>query len=283
MTQFVSDSSTLYNQKRALQKGFTSCPLRVNVNGESYRDLDDLSSTQLITKIKAGGVPSTSQPPIGEKLDAYNELSENDDVIDITMADGLSGTYQTGLMAKEIADRPEKIHVINSKTLCGPHRELVKKAIAMNKEGKSTQEIIDMIETSRETDISFLIPVDFSFLKRGGRVKGVEAGIGSLLKLIPVMKKTEDGKQLEKFTVARTMKKALASIVDEFKSHGVNSEYIIYISHAFNEDAALKAEAVLKEAFPTTKIVTYPLSPAFISQGGPGCMAIQAIKISEKA
>lgn len=279
MLQIVTDSSTLYSVREGEEKGITVCPLHVNIDGKSYRDFEDLTSTKLLKFIQEKKVPSTSQPSIGEKIDTYNRLSEEGEVLDITMAQGLSGTYDNALLAKSQCDHPEKIHILNSKTLCGPHRSLVDLAIKMKEAGASLEEIKTELEKARETDISFLIPFDFQFLLRGGRVRQIEAGLGGLLKLIPVMKRQEDGTILVKFTVTRTFKKALRSILEEFDKRNVTDAYTFYITHAFNDELAFAAQKMLREKYPEAKIVIYPLSPTFITQGGPGCIAIQTIKI----
>lgn len=279
MLQIVTDSSTLYSVREGEEKGITVCPLHVNIDGKSYRDFEDLTSTKLLKFIQEKKVPSTSQPSIGEKIDTYNRLSEEGEVLDITMAQGLSGTYDNALLAKSQCDHPEKIHILNSKTLCGPHRSLVDRAIKMKEAGASLEEIKTELEKARETDISFLIPFDFQFLLRGGRVRQIEAGLGGLLKLIPVMKRQEDGTILVKFTVTRTFKKALRSILEEFDKRNVTDAYTFYITHAFNDELAFAAQKMLREKYPEAKIVIYPLSPTFITQGGPGCIAIQTIKI----
>ncbi|WP_273477096.1 DegV family protein [Faecalicoccus acidiformans] len=279
MLQIVTDSSTLYSIREGEEKGITVCPLHVNIDGKSYRDFEDLTSTKLLKFIQEKKVPSTSQPSIGEKIDTYNRLSEEGEVLDITMAQGLSGTYDNALLAKSQCDHPEKIHILNSKTLCGPHRSLVDRAIKMKEAGASLEEIKTELEKARETDISFLIPFDFQFLLRGGRVRQIEAGLGGLLKLIPVMKRQEDGTVLVKFTVTRTFKKALRSILEEFDKRNVTDAYTFYITHAFNDELAFAAQKMLREKYPEAKIVIYPLSPTFITQGGPGCIAIQTIKI----
>lgn len=279
MLQIVTDSSTLYSIREGEEKGITVCPLHVNIDGKSYRDFEDLTSTKLLKFIQEKKVPSTSQPSIGEKIDTYNRLSEEGEVLDITMAQGLSGTYDNALLAKSQCDHPEKIHILNSKTLCGPHRSLVDRAIKMKEAEASLEEIKTELEKARETDISFLIPFDFQFLLRGGRVRQIEAGLGGLLKLLPVMKRQEDGTVLVKFTVTRTFKKALRSILEEFDKRNVTDAYTFYITHAFNDELAFAAQKMLREKYPEAKIVIYPLSPTFITQGGPGCIAIQTIKI----
>ena len=74
-------------------------------------------------------------------MDAY-EACAGDKVINTSMADGLSGTYQSACSAREMAKNKEDITVFNSGTLCGPHRYMVEQAQKMAKEGKDEMEIL---------------------------------------------------------------------------------------------------------------------------------------------
>ena len=208
-----------------------------------------------------------------------DRYGKDQDVIDITMAAGLSGTYDSALMAKESCNYPDNISVFNSKTLCGPHRVLVNEALKMAKDGKTKEEILYMLEESAKTDVSFLIPFDFDFLQRGGRVSKTAAGLGGLLKLVVCMKKSDDGRCLEKHSVNRTLKKVVLSIFEEFDNRNVDDSYHFSISHADNEEIAIKIKKGLIEKYPNAVIEIFNLSPVFITQGGPKCCAIQAIKI----
>ena len=280
MIKIVADSSTLYTRTEAEKIGLHSVPLNVTIDNKSYQDLEDITSGELIQMINEHKIPRTSQPSLGEKIDIYNELlSEGNEVIDITMAAGLSGTYHTALMAKDQCIDSNRVHVIDSMTLCGPHRYLVDTALEMVKNDSTVQEILAMIEKARQTDISFLLPVDFDFLVRGGRIRGVAAKIGGMLKIIPVLIKGEEGNGLDKFSISRTLKKAVDSVVTELKERNVDSTYHIYVTHAKNDELANRFVEKIKEKIENANITVYPLSPSFITQGGPGCVAIQAIKI----
>lgn len=279
MVQIISDSSTLYSKAEGEAIGLEISPLSIMIKGENYREFETITSEELIAKIEKGGIPSSSQPPIGEKIDLYNRYGANGEVIDITIAQGLSGTYDTALSAKEICDYAANITVFNSQTLCGPQRTLTDAALKMTKEGMSREAIVKMLEESAKTDVSFLIPFDFAFLQRGGRLSKAAAGLGGLLKLIVCMRKSDDGKSLEKHSINRTLKKAFASIIDELKKREVDETYHFAISHAINPEMADKMKEELLRHYPKADIKIYPLSPAFITQGGPGCCALQAIKI----
>lgn len=279
MIKIVTDSSTLYSVKEAEQIGLYSVPLNISIDSKSYQDFEEITDKDLYHMIDEHKIPRTSQPSLGEKIDLYNKLSEENEVIDITMASGLSGTYQTALIAQGSCNHPDKVHVIDSMTLCGPHRHLVDTALEMASKGSSVEDILHMVEESRKTDVSYLLPVDFNYLVRGGRIKGVAAKIGGLLKIIPVLKKGENGVGLEKHSISKTLKRAINSVIDDLKECNVDNSYYFYVTHAKNSELANTFVEKIKDTFNAEHIFVFPLSPSFITQGGPGCVAVQAIKI----
>ena len=194
------------------------------------------------------------------------------------MADGLSGTYQTACGACEIVDHKDNIHVFNTMTLCGPHRYMVEKAQQMKIAGHSVKEILDWLHEVREKTESYLIPQDFEFLRRGGRLTPMAATFVSVLKLKPIMTLTKDCKRLDRYAIKRTMKLAVSAVIDRFKEKGVNARHIIYVSHANALEDAKKVVAQLKEHFAEVEIQILELGAVFATQGGPKCVAIQYIE-----
>ena len=276
MVKIITDSSTLYTPAEGKKLGFDVMPLCVNIADLEDRDLL-VDMDVFYGKIAEGNHPRSSQPPVGEVMEIY-EAYPHDEIINIAMADGLSGTYQSACGARESVDNKENIVVFNSKTLCGPHRYMVEKAQKMVEEGKSAKEILDWLEYASEHHESFLIPQDFDFLRRGGRLTPMAAAFGSVLKLKPIMKQTDDGKKLDKFGVKRTMKAVVAAIIEHLKKSELDSRHVLYVSHARVPEDAKKVVEQLKEVFPEVEYHILDLGAAFVTQGGPGCIAIQYIE-----
>lgn len=276
MVQIITDSSTLFTDEEAKELGIEVLPLCVNIGEFEARDLH-LDMADFYDRIAKGGIPKSSQPPIGEVLDMYEKYNDCE-IINIAMADGLSGTYQSACGAREMADNKEKISVVNCKTLCGPHRYLVEKAQKMKIAGHSAKEILDWLEHAIEKSESFLIPQDFDFLRRGGRLTPVAAALGSVLKLKPIMTLTEDCKKLDKFAVKRTMKAAINAVIEHLKEKELDARHILYISHADALEDAKRVMAQLKEVFTDVEMEILDLGAAFVTQGGPKCIAIQYIE-----
>lgn len=218
MVQIITDSSTLFTEEEAKKMGIEVLPLCVNIGDLEGRDLQ-IDMQDFYNRIAQGGVPKSSQPPIGEVMEAYERYPE-DAIINIAMADGLSGTYQSACGAKEMVDNKENITVVNTKTLCGPHRYMVQKAVRMKK----------------------------------------------------------DGCRLDKYAIKRNMKQAVSSVIERMKNKGVDAGYMIYVSHADVLEDAKKVVEQIKEHFADVDLEMLDLGAAFVTQGGPKCVAIQYIK-----
>ena len=143
---------------------------------------------------------------------------------------------------------------------------------------RDSLEIIQALQACQNSARSFLIPQDFGFFKRGGRLTPVAAALGSVLKLKPVMRLTEDGTRLDKFIVKRTMSAAVSGIMDHMKKKGIDGRYLLYIVHAAAPKEAGAIREMIEAEFYGIQLQMMDLCPVFVAQGGPGCVAIQYIE-----
>ena len=277
MIRIVADTSTLYSTAQAKEAGFDVSPLSVTINGQSYREFDEISAEKFVEIIRQGHLPVSSQPAIGEVAALY-EKYQGDEIINVAMADGLSGTYRSAVAAAELAENSDRITVINTRTLCGPHRYLTELAVRLVKENVSPAEIVKTLQEKIDTAKSFLVPADFDYLRRGGRLSPLVSYVGQAASLMPIMTQTEDGCRLAVAGIRRGFNHTMKFVEKAFRKHGVGTGWRVYITHAAVPDLAKKALDALKGAFPDCVFEVYPLSPAFITQGGPGCFAMQVIK-----
>ena len=276
MVRIVADTSTMYSSAQARAAGFDVAPLAVTIAGKTYKELDEIQLAEFVGIIGQGHMPTSSQPALGDVIAMY-EACGKDEVLNIAMADGLSGTYSTAVAAARNVDN-SRIEVINTGTLCGPHRYMVETAARMAHAGATLQQIKARIHALMETDLSFLIPSDFDYLRRGGRLSPLVSLVGKTIKLAPVLTQSKDGRQLVMSTVSRSFKLAIKHVSRELKEWGVGKGWRIYVVHAAATGLAEAARAQLKEVFPESTFELLPLTPVFTTQGSPGCVAIQTIK-----
>ena len=276
MVRIVADTSTMYSTAQARDAGFDVAPLSVTIAGKSYKELDEIQLDEFVHIIGQGHMPVSSQPALGDVIAMYESCGD-DEVINLSMADGLSGTYSTAVAAVQNVEN-DKIDVVNTGTLCGPHRYMVEVATRMAHAGAAKQEILNKVHTLMKTDLSFLIPSDFDYLRRGGRLSPLVSLVGKTIKLAPVLTQSKDGRQLVMSTVSRSFKLGIKHVIKELKEWGVEKGWRIYVVHSAAPGLAEAARAQLTEAVPEATLEILPLTPVFTTQGGPGCVAIQVVK-----
>lgn len=273
--KIITDTPTLYSPKEGKELGLIVIPACTIIDDEVYRDFQDISSEEFMEKIREGAVPTTSQPVIGDVLEVFEESTE--EMLVLPIGDGLSGTYQNAVGAKQSLDENEHIHILDTKTLGGAQRYLVQKAMKLRNEGISLEGIKEELSKCIETSIAFVIPEDFEFLRRSGRLTPIAAKLATMIKIVPVLTQTEDKKRITLFTIKRSKRKAMMSIMEHLKSLGVDKDWFISVSHAGVLKEAKEAAVKMREYFDNTKVEVFQLPPTLITHGGPGCLVVQAI------
>lgn len=274
--KIIADSSSLYSSKEAKEKGFTILPVSITMNGKSYKDYDEILPDALLSFMMQGAIPKSSQPAIGEILKAYTSTDE--DILVLTVGDGLSGTYSNAVGAKQSLENNEHIHVVDTQTLAGAFHYIVDKANRLKNEGIPIEQIKTELQTSIQNSLSYVIPTNFTFLKRSGRLSPIAANAAGFMKIVPTLTLSEDRRKIELLTMTRTLKKALEEIIKHMKKHGVNKDYQISVSHAGVYEKAKDALEQIKQQFANATFELFELSPSLMLHGGPGCIVIQAIK-----
>ena len=277
MVRIFTDTSSLFTPEDGRKMGFDVAPLTVTIAGKTYREREEIETPEFIDIINQGHLPTSSQPTPADLMEIYEKATAENPVIHITITDGLSGAYQSACGVRETMDNKEYITVFNSGSLCGPQWMIVRKAKEMADAGASVEEIVAQLEYMKANDKSFLIPQDFDYLRRGGRLTPAAAKVGSLLRLVPLMTQTADDRQLEKAGLCRSFAKAVEKCAETFHKLNVGEKHMIMISHAQNLKEAEQAKDMLEKEFPLSQVKVVDLTPAFTTQGGPRCVAIQSM------
>lgn len=273
--KIITDTAALIPPSQGEDYGVTVMPVGVAINDRTYRDYADISSAEFLELIRQGGVPSSSQPAIGEILDVLESTDE--ELLFITVGDGLSGSYQTAVGARSFAQDPQRIHVMDSGTLAGPLRYLARKAVELKEQKLSMEQIKQRLRRCIDSSVSFAIPEDFEFLKRSGRLAPFAAKVGSALKLLPVLTQTRDRKRLIPIGVRRGWKSAVDAVLQRLQDLEVGADHLISICHAGVPQRAEQVLQQVKERFASAETEILELSPGLTTHGGPGCIVIQAI------
>ena len=273
--KIIADTATLIPPCEGESHGLTVIPVSVAIQDRTYQDYSQISTADFLEKIRQGGIPSSSQPAIGDMLELMDATDE--ELLILTVGDGLSGGYQTALGARNLAKDPHRIHVMDSGTLAGPLRYLAKKAVALREQSLTMEQIKQHLQKGIESSMSFVIPEDFEFLKRSGRLTPFTAKVGSKLKLLPVLTQTKDRKRIVPIGIKRSWRSAVDVILQQMQAMNVGGDHLISICHAGVPQRAEQVLQQVRERFAYSDTEVLELSPALTTHGGPGCIVIQAI------
>lgn len=274
--RIISDTSTLYSPAEGAALGVHIIPASIIYRDKAYRDFIDITTDKFLHLVRSGATPTSSQPAIGDLLDVFEESDE--ETLALFIGDGLSGGYANAVGARNTLEDPSPIHILDTRTLAGAERYLLEKAVRLRSEGLSLSAIKAQLQHSIDASVSYVIPADFEFLKRSGRLTPIAAKISSIIKIVPIMTQTPDMKKITLLTIKRSVRKAAEAIIENMKKVGVDASYKFYICHGGDLSAAEAARDQLLAAFPGADLELLPLSPAMITHGGPDCVLFQAIR-----
>lgn len=274
--KIITNTASSLTQEEGKKLGISIIPVSVSLGGRSLRDYTDITSDEYVKLLHGDEMPVSSQPSLGDMLQELEGIDE--DVIMLTVADGLSGEYSTAMSLRERLPNRDRIFVINSRSLAGPLRYMAVKAAGLRDRGISTKEIVSQIRACARSTISYVIPADFNYLRKSGRITNMTSRIGSALHLLPVLTQTQDHLRISFMTVRRTWKSAVGTIISSLKETGVDEQCLISIAYADKKDLAAKVRRQIADSFPHVECEILQLSPSLITHGGPGCIVVQAVR-----
>ena len=197
---------------------FEIVPLTVNFGEEEFIDGVTITREEFYAKlIESDVIPTTSQasPEAFERV--FKKLVENgDEVLCITVASKLSGTYQSACIAAE--EFPGKVRVIDSKSVAIGSAILAEFALSLLEKGLSAEEIEKELIEKREDIIIVALIDTLEYLKKGGRLSKTAAFAGSLLNIKPVVS-VEDG-EINVLGKARGSKQGNNFLIKEIEKAG---------------------------------------------------------------
>ena len=204
-------------------------------------------------------------------------LESGEDVLVLAFSSGLSGTCQNIINSAEDYREmfPErKIIVVDTLAASMGEGLLVHYAVQLKNQGKTIEEVADWVEQNKLNLCHVFTLDDLFFLKRGGRLSGTSAIVGSLMNIKPLMHVANDGK-LYVTGKARGRKAAIKHLVDSVGEKGIDVEnQDIYIVHGDCEEEAKIIGEEVKKQYNVKNVVYNCLDPVIVSHSGPGTLAI---------
>ena len=258
-------------------------PLTIHFGEKEYIDGVTIDSKTFYEMLMESDVlPTTSQATPFAFEKAFRKAVENgDEVVCITCAAGLSGTYQSAVIAAE--EFPGKVHVVDSKTIAIGSAILTEYAVTLLDRGLSAEEIAWKLMQKRE-DVRVLALLDtLEYLKKGGRISSTAAIAGGLLNIKPVI--TITGGEIKMLGKARGSRQGNDLLVQEIqKAGGVDFCKPVLLGYTGLSDALLKKYIQDSAALWNDHVDRLPVEVVGSVVGthaGPGAVAV-AFFASEK-
>ena len=279
--KIITDSSANLTDAQIAEYGVEILSLKYYIGDEGYEsyikgEKIDYSNVYKILREKGKITTSLANREDCDKV-ILPVLEQGYDALILAFSSGLSGTCQT--IINSVEDYKEMFpdrEIVVVDTLCASMGQglLVHYAVKLKNEGKTLQEVAEWAENNKLNICHTFTLDDLFFLKRGGRLSGTSAVVGSLMNIKPLMHVADDGK-LYVTGKARGRKAAINHLIDSVGEKGIDVEnQDIYIVHGdCLEEAEIIGEAV-KEKYNVKNVIYNCLDPVIASHAGPGTLAI---------
>jgi len=228
------------------------------LDGKEYPDDLGQSMTfeEFYRRVAAGSMPTTSQVNVGQFIEFFEPfLKEGKDILHISFSSGLSGAYNSALIAREelLSRYPDrKIIVIDSLGASSGYGLLMDMAADMRDNGATIEELQAWAEENKLNIHHWFFSTDLTHYKRGGRISATSAVVGTLLNMCPLLNMSYDGKLIPRRKI-RGKKQVIAQIVNMMEMHakdGVNYSGKCFISNSACYEDARKVADLIEEKFP---------------------------------
>ena len=263
----------------AEERGVNLIYAKFFLEGEEFRDdfYKSISQDKLFERMLSGEKSQTTQVNTEEYIGSFRKyLEQGQDIFHICLSSGVSGTFNSCHIAKDILleEFPErKIEIVDSLMASCGYGLLVDKACELKKQGLDMETLRIEVEKWRNRLHGYFFTSDLRFFIQGGRVSKAAGFIGGLLKICPVLKITEEGK-LKPIEKARGKKQAMENILSKMEKEGYLSTEKCFISHsACPLDAKKLAESIRDRFHPEGNIEIFDIGGTIACHTGPGTVS----------
>ena len=273
MVKIIGDSTSGISPETAQQLDITILPLRVLFGTETLRDGVDISNEAFLDRlVKSKEFPTTSQPPAGEFLKAYQALrGAGHEVLCVLLSHKLSGTIVSANTAWVEMNQDPGIAIFDTLNAAAGEAIQLLEAARMAQAGSTLAEIVRRLEAMRD-QVHLLFVLDtLEYLAKGGRIGNAQAFIGAMLQVKPLLE-VKDG-VVESAAKVRTKAKAqarLREIIDEAMRG--KSKAQMSVVHTKNEVEANALADELQRKYHLAECPVYPVSPVIAAHVGPGAL-----------
>ena len=277
----VTESTTDLTQDLVNELGITIIPMVFGFENESYLNFPDnreMDIHKFYERVKAGE-RSTTALINSKTFEEYFEpiLKSGDDILYIGFSSGLSGTYNSSLIAaEELKQKYPDSKIVCIDTLAASMGEglLVYHAVKLKQQGKNIEQVSQWLMDNRLKLNHWFTVDDLNHLRRGGRISAMTATIGSALNVKPILHVDNEGHLIPVHNV-RGRKKSINALLEHMEELSINpQEQTIFISHANCLEDAENLANLVRKKLKIKKIILNFIGPVIGSHTGQGTIAL---------
>jgi DegV family protein with EDD domain len=254
--------------------------LYVNWDGRADRE-SDLPDYGPYYEYLAGGddMPTTSQPSVGDFLEAYEPILERgSDIVSVHLSGGISGTLRAAEQAREqLVERGidgARVAILDSETAAGGLGIVILAVAGAVARGASPQEAAEAGRTARAAMKMWFAVDTLEYLRRGGRIGTAQAWIGSTLKIKPIL---TFGREVEPVERVRTTGRAQERLVEYLRERFEDGCDAFAIQHVRNPERAEQLAEAGRGIFGTDPLFFSEIGPVIGTHGGPGLLGVAGV------
>lgn len=231
MVRIITDSAADFEPWDLEKLDIRCIPLTVIFGDKEYQENVNLSKDEFYRLLEENeGVPKTAQASPAVLMEQFHQAKEaGEEAVYITLSSELSGTYQSAVMAKEMAGGPGSF-VVDSKNATGGQRLLVEQAVRLRDAGKSAAEIAAGVEAIRDRIVLYACIDTLEYLYRGGRISHTAYKIGTMAQVKPIIRVSKEGR-VEVPSKALGMRKGMDFLCKRLEEQRPSPEHNLYVMY----------------------------------------------------
>jgi DegV family protein with EDD domain len=276
----VSDTCHYLPAELVSQNGIHQVSLYVHWQGDTQPETEITDYDAYYDRLaQASDLPTTSQPSIGDFLAVYEPLLDSGhEIVSIHLAGGMSGTVASAAQAREqLGSRAGRVHVIDSETACGGEGLVLLAAAAAARAGGDGPAVADRARRAR-SELKMWFSLDtLEYLRRGGRIGGAQAWLGSALSIKPILTVEAQITPVER---VRTSRRAFERMVDLMRERAEAGADAWMVQHIHAPDQAQRLVDRGQEIFGRDPMTVSEIGPVIGAHVGPGLLGVGGLPSS---
>lgn len=273
--QVLTDSTSYLSEDLKKELGIRVASLNVTFDDKNFKETE-IDNNSFYKMMDEKGIPVSSQPSLQDLCDEMKEvIKSGDDLLCVFLSSEMSGTFNSAHIAREMVleeYKDAKIEIMDSRSNCMQLGFCAIVAARAAKEGKTLEEIKQVVNDNIKRSRFLFIPDNLVYLKKGGRIGGASALLGNILKIIPIL--TVENGVTTVFSKVRTKKNAIKAMINKVlsdaKEYGI-SELVVHHINCIDEAKEVKLEL---EQLLNIEIKIFDIGPVIGLHVGPGAIGI---------